>query len=227
MGVGTSIKSTFERLGVEILGWALIPIGIILMPLPGPGMLIVVAGVGLLSRRHVWAQRMLDPLRRRAVEAAKYGVATWPRIVVSFLGGVWLVALGIVWWISPNIPQFELFDVSIGPDLPGAGAVAALIFWLAAAAVWLRVALRGARVGRLRLTAIVVLLALGLIWWVGPDIPTYEHTIGFGPELPAHGWGTAIGLWASAIAAWFLLAYSVVRYREPGHEPRPTSHSNA
>jgi uncharacterized protein (TIGR02611 family) len=161
MGVGTSIKSTFERLGVEILGWALIPIGIILMPLPGPGMLIVVAGVGLLSRRHVWARRMLDPLRRRAVEAAKYGVATWPRIVVSFLGGVWLVALGVVWWISPNIPEFSILGY------------------------------------------------------------------GFGPELPAHGWGTAIGLWSSAIAAWFLLAYSVVRYREPGHEPRPKSHSNA
>ncbi len=161
MGVGTSIKSTFERLGVEILGWALIPIGIVLMPLPGPGMLIVVAGVGLLSRRHAWAQRLLDPLRRKAVDAAKYGVATWPRIVVSFLGGVWLVALGVVWWISPNIPRFSILG------------------------------------------------------------------FGFGPELPAHGWGTAIGLWASAIAAWFLLAYSVVRYREPGHEPQPRSHSNA
>lgn len=161
MSVGASIKSWFQRLGVEILGWALIPVGIVLMPLPGPGMLIVVSGVALLSRRHVWAQRLLDPLRRRAVEAAKYGVATWPRIVVSFLGGVWLVALGVVWWISPEIPEFSILSV------------------------------------------------------------------GFGPELPAHGWGTALGLWASAVAAWALLAYSVVRWRVEDPEPRSETHSNA
>ncbi|MEV7398738.1 PGPGW domain-containing protein [Aeromicrobium sp. NPDC092404] len=161
MGAITSLKSLIERLGVEILGWILIPVGLVLMPLPGPGMLIVVAGVAMLSRRHVWAQRMLDPLRRRAVEAAKYGVATWPRIVVSFLGGVWLVALGVVWWVSPEIPEFSILSV------------------------------------------------------------------GFGPELPAHGWGTALGLWASAIAAWALLAYSVVRWREPRPESRRETHSNA
>lgn len=161
MGAGTSLKSWFERLGVEILGWALIPLGLVLMPLPGPGMLIVVAGVALLSRRHVWAQRILDPLRHKAVDAAKYGVATWPRIFLSFLGGVWLVALGFVWWVSPEIPEFSILSV------------------------------------------------------------------GFGPRLPAPGWGTAIGLWASALAAWSLLAYSVVRWRDPHPRPLPKTHSNA
>lgn len=155
------MRSWFRRTGSEILGWALTVAGIILIPAPGPGTLVLVAGVSLLARNHVWAQRMLDPLRRRAVDAAKYGVATWPRIFLSFLGGVWLVVLGVVWWVSPEIPRFSILN------------------------------------------------------------------IGFGPELPAHGWATALGLFASAIAAWFLLAYSVVRYREPRHEPRPTSHSNA
>lgn len=227
MGAGTSLKSWFEGLGVEILGWALIPLGLVLMPLPGPGMLIVVAGVGLLSRRHVWAQNILIPLRRKAIEAAKYGVATWPRIFLSFLGGVWLVALGFVWWVDPTIPEFDLFDVSIGPNLPGAGLAGALTLWLAAAAVWLRVALRGDAVSRFRLTGIGVLVLLGVIWWLGPGIPDYHRTVGFGPRLPAPGWGTAIGLWASALAAWSLLAYSVVRWREPHARPQPKTHSNA
>lgn len=161
MGVGTSLKSWFERLGVEILGWLLVPVGIVLMPLPGPGMLIVVAGVALLSRRHAWARRILDPLRHKAVDAAKYGVATLPRIFLSFLGGVWLVALGFLWWVSPEIPEFSILSFD------------------------------------------------------------------FGPRLPAPGWGTAIGLWASALAAWGLLAYSVVRWREPRTESRSKSHSNA
>lgn len=137
----------FQRTGREILGWILIPLGIALMPLPGPGLLVLVAGVALLSRQYEWAQRLLDPLEKRAVEAAKYGVATWPRIVASFLGGLWLFCVGVIWWLSPDIPEFEL---------------------------------------------------LGL---------------GFGPQLPAAGWATAAGLWASALAAWALLAYSVRRWR--------------
>ncbi|MGA8988589.1 PGPGW domain-containing protein [Aeromicrobium sp.] len=149
MSFGSALQDWFRRTGRKLLGWTLIPVGIVLMPLPGPGLLIVMSGVALLSRDYVWAQRLLDPLERRAIEAAKYGVATWPRIAASFLGGLWLFVLGIVWWASPEIPQFEVLSVS------------------------------------------------------------------FGPQLPAHGWATAIGLWASALAAWGLLAYSVVRWREP------------
>ena len=149
MSVRTAVRSWFERTGREILGWVLVVAGIILLPAPGPGTLVLVAGVSLLSRHYVWAQKLLDPLERRAVEAAKFGVATWPRIVLSFLGGVWLLSLGIIWWISPEIPTFSVLSV------------------------------------------------------------------GFGPRLPAHGWGTALGLWTSAVAAWGLLGYSIVRWRDP------------
>ena len=160
MIIGTAFKSWFRRTGSEILGCILTVAGVILIPAPGPGTLVLVAGISLLSRNYVWAQKLLGPLERRAIEAAKFGVATWPRIFFSFLGGVWLVALGIVWWVSPEIPEFSILSV------------------------------------------------------------------GFGPELPAHGWGTAIGLWTSALAAWGLLAYSVVRWHEP-RTPRPKAHSNA
>jgi hypothetical protein len=149
MSVGTVLKGWFQRTGSEILGWTLVPVGIVLMPLPGPGMIIVVAGVALLSRNYVWAQKLLEPLERRAVEAARYGVATWPRIALGFLGGLWLTVLGVVWWIGPTIPEFEVLSV------------------------------------------------------------------GFGPQLPAHGWATALGLWASAAAAWGVLGYSILKWRQP------------
>lgn len=157
MSVGTALKSWVQRTGSEILGWILVPVGIVMMPAPGPGTLVLVAGIALLSRRYVWAQKLLDPLERRAIEAAKFGVATWPRIFFSFLGGVWLVIMGFIWWQKPEIPEFSVLGV------------------------------------------------------------------GFGPQLPAAGWATALGLWTSAIAAWGLLAYSVVRWREPADKP----HSNA
>jgi hypothetical protein len=68
------------------------------------------------------------------------------------------------------------------------------------------------------------LFALGVVWWISPEIPEFTIlSVGFGPQLPAHGWGTAIGLWSSAFAAWGLLAYSIVRWREPEQIPQAQS----
>ncbi|MEO6605172.1 MAG: PGPGW domain-containing protein, partial [Aeromicrobium sp.] len=110
-----------------------------LMPLPGPGMLIVAGGVALLSRRHVWAQKVRGFVEKRAIDAAKYGVATTPRIVLSVLGGVWLFALGVVWWRGVDVPEFHLLNIGFGPELPG-GRSAAFGLWLSALATWALIA---------------------------------------------------------------------------------------
>lgn len=140
MSVVAGMSSWFRRTGLEIAGWTLIAIGIPLMPLPGPGTIVVVSGVALLSRRYVWAQKLLDPLERRAVEAAKFGVATIPRITMSALGGLWLFALGVVWWQGPDIPEFTLIGYDFGPELPGAGLASALGLWASALATWVLLA---------------------------------------------------------------------------------------
>ncbi|MFT4188915.1 MAG: PGPGW domain-containing protein [Aeromicrobium sp.] len=141
----------FLGVGSLTLGWILVVVGALMMPLPGPGMIGLVSGVALLARHYAWARRVLDPLQFRAVEAAKYSVATIPRIIVSFLGGLWLFATGVLWCWSPTIPEFTVLGV------------------------------------------------------------------GFGPELPAAGWGVGLGLAVSGSAAWALLGYSVWRWRvRPG-----------
>jgi uncharacterized protein (TIGR02611 family) len=40
-------------------------LGVILMPLPGPGLLVVAVGLGILSRDVAWADRLLQIARRR------------------------------------------------------------------------------------------------------------------------------------------------------------------
>lgn len=138
MSAGAAVRGWLRRTGAEILGWILVPIGIVMMPAPGPGTLVLVAGIALLSRRYVWAQKLLDPLERSAIAAAKFGVATWPRILFSLFGVIWLVFLGVVWWMEPTIPEFEVLGVGFGPGLPAAGWVTALgIFTSAAAALGL------------------------------------------------------------------------------------------
>ena len=134
MRVVTGLGRWVGRFGLEALGWILIPVGIVLMPAPGPGLLILVAGVALLSRRYRWARRLLDPLQKRAIEAAKYGVATVPRIALSLLGVLWLVVAGVIWWSDPEIPEFTVLGVGFGPHLPAAGWVSAIGLWASAAA---------------------------------------------------------------------------------------------
>jgi hypothetical protein len=40
-----------------------------MLVLPGPGLLVIVAGLGILSSEYVWAQRMLATAKRKAEEA--------------------------------------------------------------------------------------------------------------------------------------------------------------
>lgn len=121
MSAGARLRERLNSTGSFFLGWFLVVAGVILWPLPGPGTIVLVAGVALLSRHYVWAQRILEPLRTKAVAAAKLGVATWTRITASALGGLWLFGLGILWWVSPDIPEFDFIGFHFGPRLPLAG----------------------------------------------------------------------------------------------------------
>jgi hypothetical protein len=116
------MTSWFRRTGSEVLGWSLVVLGLALLVLPGPGILALVAGVALLAPHYEWARRILDPLHDRAVETAKEGVSTRGRVLVGAASVLWITGLGVVWLISPPIPEFSLLGWDIGPRLPGGGA---------------------------------------------------------------------------------------------------------
>ncbi|MBI4425689.1 MAG: PGPGW domain-containing protein [Elusimicrobia bacterium] len=48
------------RLGA---GWGLLLAGVVLIPLPGPGLLVILGGLTLLSKESAWARRVLGRLR--------------------------------------------------------------------------------------------------------------------------------------------------------------------
>lgn len=93
-----------KRLALEVLGWVLLLAGIAAMVLPGPGLLLMAAGLAVLSQQYTWAERLLDPVLLRALRAAAEGVETWPRIIASTLGALSLGALGALWIAGPDAP---------------------------------------------------------------------------------------------------------------------------
>ena len=116
-----------KRLALETLGWTLVVLGIAALFLPGPGLLMLFAGMVVLSQQYEWFEKRVDPVKRLALEGASRGVQTWPRIVGSLLGVAWLAGLGIFWGAHPPAPRWW----SLSPDLwfvGGWGTGATLLF---------------------------------------------------------------------------------------------------
>ena len=99
-----------RRIVLEIVGWLLVAGGIVALVLPGPGLLGIVAGLTLLSQQYEWAERRLEPLKKKALKAAAESVATWPRILMSGLGVAVLLALGVLWAVGPDVPGWWPID---------------------------------------------------------------------------------------------------------------------
>jgi uncharacterized protein (TIGR02611 family) len=53
------------RIGVAVVGAAVLVLGIILIPYPGPGWLVVFAGLAILATEFSWAGRLLTYARGR------------------------------------------------------------------------------------------------------------------------------------------------------------------
>jgi uncharacterized protein (TIGR02611 family) len=58
-----------KRIVVTIVGAVVVIVGLILIPLPGPGWLIVFAGLAILATEYVWAQRLLNYSMRKVGQA--------------------------------------------------------------------------------------------------------------------------------------------------------------
>ncbi|MFF5446748.1 TIGR02611 family protein [Streptomyces sp. NPDC012888] len=59
------------QVGVFVVGLAVVGTGIVLLPLPGPGWVIIFAGMAIWATEFVWAQLVLRWTKRKVTEAAK------------------------------------------------------------------------------------------------------------------------------------------------------------
>jgi hypothetical protein len=93
MAAGKQVK----RATMAVIGAVVLLVGVALLVLPGPGLLLVLAGLLILANEFPTLERYVDPVQERAMKAAEDSVASPLRIAGSVLAGLGLIAAGIVW----------------------------------------------------------------------------------------------------------------------------------
>jgi uncharacterized protein (TIGR02611 family) len=90
------------QIGVGIVGFAIIIAGIIMLPLPGPGWVVIFAGLAVLGTEFVWAQRTLIWTKDQATKAAQRALdpKTRRRNMIMLTVGIVLLAAaaGVYLW---------------------------------------------------------------------------------------------------------------------------------
>jgi uncharacterized protein (TIGR02611 family) len=104
LGLRTRMRSTrFGRITFAVLiamfGAVVVIVGLVLVPFPGPGWLIVAGGVGIWALEFHWARRLLG-LIRRTIRGWSRWVRGLPLTVRALLGLVGAVAIMVFTWLS-------------------------------------------------------------------------------------------------------------------------------
>ncbi|KUM71159.1 TIGR02611 family protein [Streptomyces curacoi] len=95
------------QVGIFVLGLAIVVVGIIMLPLPGPGWVVIFGGMAVWATEFVWAQLVLRWTKRKVTEAAQKALDPKVRrrniiltsiglVIVAVLVGIYLWKFGIV-----------------------------------------------------------------------------------------------------------------------------------
>jgi uncharacterized protein (TIGR02611 family) len=63
------ISTNFSRLVILIAGGVVLLIGVAMLVLPGPGIVVIIAGLAILAKEFTWAERTLDKAKEQASKA--------------------------------------------------------------------------------------------------------------------------------------------------------------
>lgn len=116
-----------KRVSKAVLGGIVLAVGVVLLVLPGPGLLLVLAGLLILASEFRGLERYVAPVRDRAMKAAEDSVSSPLRIVWSVCVGLALIGAGVVWGTVDWVP---FSGWSVGSSLILSGLIVfALLIW--------------------------------------------------------------------------------------------------
>ncbi|MEU9487118.1 TIGR02611 family protein [Streptomyces decoyicus] len=84
------------QVGIFIVGLAVVVAGVIMLPLPGPGWLVIFGGMAIWATEFVWAQLVLRWTKRKVTEAAQKALDPKVRrrnIILTTIGLVIIAAV--------------------------------------------------------------------------------------------------------------------------------------
>ncbi|MCS0601844.1 TIGR02611 family protein [Streptomyces sp. LP11] len=95
------------QVGVFVVGLAVVVAGVIMLPLPGPGWVVIFGGMAIWATEFVWAQLVLRWTKRKVTEAAQRALDPEVRrrnitltviglVIVGVLAGIYLWKFGLV-----------------------------------------------------------------------------------------------------------------------------------
>ncbi|KQX60979.1 MULTISPECIES: TIGR02611 family protein [unclassified Streptomyces] len=93
------------QVGVFVIGLAVVAAGVVMLPLPGPGWVVIFGGMAIWATEFVWAQLVLRWTKRKVTEAAQRALDPKVRrrnitltaiglVIIAVLTGVYLWKFG-------------------------------------------------------------------------------------------------------------------------------------
>ena len=92
------ISRSGKRIAVTVVGFAVLLAGIVMMVTPGPGIVVILAGLAILASEWAWAERALDKAKESGKVVLDQATASPLRIAFSVLLTLGGIALGLYWW---------------------------------------------------------------------------------------------------------------------------------
>lgn len=96
MSAVRSVGRKARKVGVLIVGVAVVLAGIALLALPGPGMLVIIVGLVILATEFEWAERWLDYATERVAGATTQLQGSRRGRLMLALSGLTLITVGVV-----------------------------------------------------------------------------------------------------------------------------------
>lgn len=86
------------KLSISVLGATVVVLGLVLIPLPGPGWALVILGLSIWAIEFVWARHLLRFTRQQLSRWIRWiGAQPWPiRLVIGLVGVVFVSAVGVL-----------------------------------------------------------------------------------------------------------------------------------
>lgn len=91
-----SVGRAARKAAVLVVGVIVVLAGIALLPLPGPGMVVIMVGLFILATEFDWAQRWLDRAVERAAGATTKVQESQSGRILLALSGLTLITVGVV-----------------------------------------------------------------------------------------------------------------------------------